>query len=146
MSLIRTKCTEYETFQSFELESINENTNPIVLKRFLRQERPSTPAKSSLAMYQKSDLFQFSFILKNLKKREGFVQKDNLQQARNLKEQLINPKQLKDEYDKLIERYKNVRFRDTMRPRKIPRSGINICVDDKKKKYEIVTPDLYIYS
>lgn len=143
MSLIKSKFSQSpfnKTFQSSASDFSNENSIPFASfqstsrSKVLNQSRSPSSCSNSTKISNSS----FNSLLKNLKKREVLVQSDNIQGARDLKEKLIDPKQLQKEYEDLVERYKSVKYRNSMRPCKIPRSGIDICVDKKKLGYSIV--------
>lgn len=131
MSLIRSKFHQGDLYRTFESTDSSEKLAFPKQKRYKSQ---NADKKTSFTHSKtlKPEHIQFSPLLKNLKKREVLVQCENIQKARNLKAKLIDPNQLQKEYNKIIERYKNVKIRYTMRPCKIPRSGIDIYNEGKK--------------
>jgi len=138
MSLIRAKFHQEDLFKTFDLTSADEDLQFPLSKRN-QSNKPPEKTKFFHSKTIRPDLIQVSPLLKNLKKREVLVQCDNLQKARNLKSQMADPTQLQKEYNQIIQRYKNVKARYTMRPCKIPRSGIEIYVDHtKKRRYQVL--------
>lgn len=137
MSLIRAKFHQDDRFKTFDSTSADENLRFPQNKRY----KSNNASEKSQFFHSKTirpDQIQVSPLLKNLKKREVLVQCENLQKARNLKSKMTDPTQLQKEYNQIIERYKNVKIRFTMRPCKIPRSGIEIYVDSKKRRYQVL--------